>query len=177
MKSSILLSPSIGLANPRTWQALPELSLQHQQRIDEIHCIGGGSLLLWLLIRARRIPPVRHVVIHGPMVLPTAESCAEWAASIDPDRAPNEREWRREALCLGLGGALSATNREWLAPILHTIASGRSEELALDMLRYRDRWAEAGRLSFASFDEDEDMACLADAQWCLLPADPQVLTG
>ena len=175
MYSKILLSPSIGLANPRSWQALPELSLHHQQRIDEVHCIGGGTLLLWLLIRAKRIPRVGHVVVHGPIVLPTAESCEQWVSSIDPEAAPKEREWRREALCLGLGGALSATNKEWLAPILHTIASGRSEELALEMLRYRDRWADVGRLSDELSYVDMDMACSDDAQWCLLPPDPLLL--
>mmetsp|Transcript_92211 Transcript_92211/g.276686 ORF Transcript_92211/g.276686 Transcript_92211/m.276686 type:complete len:142 (-) Transcript_92211:256-681(-) len=131
--ASLLLSPSVALSHPRAWQNIP--SLPTYDRISEVHCIGGGTLLLWLLVRAKRIPRVGHVTIHGPMVLPTAESCAHWVATVDSSYVSNERVWRKEALCLGLDGALPADDKRWLAPILreaHSSNRARLRSAALD---------------------------------------------
>merc|ERR1712217_71662 len=168
--SPLLLSPSIALSHPRAWQSLPSLPIRDQHRISEVHCIGGGSLLLWLLIRAKRIPRIGQVVIHGPLVLPTADSCAQWAEAIEcPAYVSTEREWRTEALCLGLDGALSMDDRKWLLPILHDIAAGKSNELCHDMLRYRDRWYASGRLHYEPLTHDDtEWSCSPDKQWCLL---------
>ena len=50
---SIVLSPPITLAHPRSWQALP---LIPEQRYETMHLLGGGSLLLWLMGAAHCLP-------------------------------------------------------------------------------------------------------------------------
>lgn len=74
---------------------------------DVVSCVGGGSLLLWLLLqRSSRQPShidaMPSVVMHGDLVLPTPESVARWAMlKIDP------HEWRRQAVMVGMNGGLS----------------------------------------------------------------------
>ena len=48
---------------------------------DEVHCFGGGSLLLFLLACAGKSPrlcPGGKVVLHGPLIYPTPDSCKQW---------------------------------------------------------------------------------------------------
>ena len=50
MTRTLLLAPSPVLAQPRGWQTLAQAPLLPKDiRYDEVHCVGGGSLLLWLL--------------------------------------------------------------------------------------------------------------------------------
>ena len=78
-RTRLLLAPGAGLSQPRGWAALanqPALissvpfSRTHTT-VDEVHCVGGGSLLLWLLACAGKAPRGRTVYMHGPVVLPT----------------------------------------------------------------------------------------------------------
>ena len=112
----LVLCPSRHLAQPRSWQHLAELP-QAVSEADEVVCLGGGSLLLYLLVRSGRCPrrPTRHVVMHGPLVLPTPESCGRWVSAYgegeDDDGASTaESQWRQQALLLGLNGAAEPCN-------------------------------------------------------------------
>lgn len=139
---TLLLSPSRNLASPRGWAITPTC-LPEGSRYDEIHCVGGGTLLLWLLLKAGCAPRATRVVCHGHMVLPTPESCAAWLgedARVDVD----DYEWRREAIKLGIGGALRDSGKAWLEPLLLCIASGRAHELESDFRSLQMRWERSG---------------------------------
>ena len=165
--NSIVLTPNVNLVHPRYWQSLP---LIPEQRYDTLHCLGAGSLLLWLLVRAKRSPRVSRVVVHGDLVLPTPESCDDWASTFGV--SVTSHEWRTEALLLGLDGALPSSEHAWLAPILQLVANGRTEELAADMHQLADRWAATGRLVWAEPAKDaaaDSELCVAssEVQWCV----------
>ncbi len=99
---TLLLSPSRALATPRGWEALALSKPSFAERYDEVHCVGGGSLLLWLLTQMRRAPRSREVIFHGPVVLPTPESCAAWLESTgETTHLADHLNWRRQALSLG----------------------------------------------------------------------------
>ena len=147
---TLLLNPSTGLAAPRGWQALVAAHppVPSGSRYDEVHCMGGGSLLLWLLACAGRAPRGRMVYLHGPVVLPTPESCNAWllragASTLQCD----EYDWRRQAVSLGAGGGmLTQSTDEWLKPILRTIAAGRAHELGDRAAAMERRWERNGHL-------------------------------
>jgi len=146
---SLLLSPSTSLASPRGWDAvseMPELST----RYDEVHCVGGGSLLLFLLFCAGKAPRLRkggRVFFHGPVVQPTAASCAEWLRSAKPgDCSINEYDWTTSAVMVGAGGGLTDPAHQWLAPLTKSIAAGRSHELAEKFESLEERSIAKGRL-------------------------------
>ena len=84
MKPSVLvLSPPTAFATPRNWARLPLEPAETGILKTEVHCIGGGSLLLWLLFRAGGAPRLHksgRVIIHGDIVVPTPQSCRAWAA-------------------------------------------------------------------------------------------------
>ena len=133
--------------------------------------MGGGSILLWLLLKAGQAPRcARKVVVAGPLVLPTPESCAEWVGQCGIDvPIPDAHSWRRQGLLLGAGGdgRLQREN-SWLAPIAVSLAAGRFAALEEDMMGYVDRWARAGHLTFcspASADIEEGLSL------CCSPAD------
>jgi len=121
-------------------------------------------LLLWLLSKRRQRsavmahqpieskptadPPLEFkTILRSTPVMPTPESCAEWLQVVDPSAASdcNRREWRRQALLLGLGGA---TVEPWLKPIVHKVAAGRFGELESDMLHFIDNSVESGDIVF-----------------------------
>ncbi len=148
---TLLLSPSTALAQPRGWQALATAPpLPADRRYDEVHCVGGGSLLLWLMACAHRAPRGRVVHLHGPVVLPTPESCASWLArseALGSNPAADDYEWRRQALSLGVAGSgLHGARSEWLKPLLTSIAMGRARELGARASDMQRRWERNGRL-------------------------------
>jgi len=125
---------------------------------DVVSCVGGGSLLLWLLLQRSsrqrsQIDAMPSVVMHGDLVLPTPESVARWAMlKIDP------HEWRRQAVMVGMNGALKKPENKWLAPIMTNVAAGRFEPLESQMLRQVDFWDRQGKLEWrpsTSSDADE----------------------
>ena len=151
MTRTLLLAPSPVLAQPRGWQTLAQAPLLPKDiRYDEVHCVGGGYLLLWLLACAHRAPRGRVVYLHGPVVLPTPESCASWLSRDAPDLAhlSDEYEWRQQAVTLGVGGRLQTehNNAQWLTPLLKDIATGRSNELGVRASDMQRRWERNGRL-------------------------------
>lgn len=146
MKQVLVLSPSRLIAQPRGWTEISTmLPPSASSRYDEIHCIGAGSLLYWLLGMAGRAPRASKVVCHGPLVLPTADSCAEWLARDGRDEIADKYEWRQQAIALGFNGQLRSSNQAWLEPLMVTIAGGRCFELAEDFVSKRDRMEAYGR--------------------------------
>merc|ERR550514_1402851 len=147
----LLLSPSASLASPRGWSSLstmPKLT----DRYDEVHCAGGGSLLLFLLFvagKAPRLQPHGRVFFHGPIVYPTAQSCSAWLDALNTGNggsAVDEYDWRQAALSLGFGGALHKECNHWLAPLASAVSAGRSYELAEKFNDLQARSVEKGRL-------------------------------
>ena len=132
---TLFLSPSTALASPRAWPAVtanPPPTVR-DNRYDEVHCVGGGALLLWLLVRAGRGPRASRVYLHGPAVAPTPDSCAEWltrAGMPAGASAPDVYEWRQQAVSLGVGGQLRSAELQWLEPMMSSIALGRVEQCA-----------------------------------------------
>ena len=142
---SLLLSPSHELATPRGWTSLSPDAFPPSARYGEIHCVGAGSLLLWLMLKAGCAPRSTLIVCHGPLVLPTPSSCAAWLRSDGRDASPaDDFEWRRQAIALGAGGALRS--RPWLEPLLRTVATGQATVLADDLRSLQSRWERSGRL-------------------------------
>ena len=80
---------------------------------DEVVCMGGGSLLLWLLLRAGNAPrAARKVTIYGTLVLPSPDSCVQWINQVQAtDMMPfaTSSEWRQQAVLLGMSGRLRRT--------------------------------------------------------------------
>ena len=54
-------------------------------------------------------------------------------------------EWRRQAVSLGVGGALPERD-SWLKPLFTSIAAGRSDELGARALQMQRRWERNGRI-------------------------------
>lgn len=183
-RTRLLLAPSTNLAQPRGWAALansPSLICksvpfsQTRATVDEVHCVGGGSLLLWLLACAGRAPRGRMVYMHGPVVLPTPESCAEWlardcaaavaadddnslsAALFHVDNSLSSDDWRTQAVMAGLGGGgLPLEHTAWLRPLLTAVACGRADELGARFSSMQRRWERIGRLVHLPMPETED---------------------
>ena len=154
---TLLLSPSTSFATPRGWQTLTSYTspLARSSRYDEVHCVGGGSLLLWLLACAGKAPRAPLVYFHGPVVLPTPESCAAWLDRDAPEaRTVNDGfEWRRQAISLGAGGTISG--HTWLKPLLTTVAAGRSYELGARFVQMQRRWERNGRIVHRPWPADD----------------------
>ena len=153
---TLVLSPSTAIASPRGWQVAGAATLPQNARYDEVHCIGGGSLLLWLLACAHRAPRGRVVYLHGPMVLPTPQSCAEWLqrdapASVD---LTDEYEWMRQAISIGAAGGLDPS-AAWLKPLLKSVATGRSSELGARASDMQHRWERNGRIIHRPLVEED----------------------
>jgi hypothetical protein len=148
---TLLLSPSVAMATPRGWQtisSMPKLT----ERYDEVHCVGGGSLLLFLLFAAGRAPrllPHGRVYFHGNIIYPTAPSAIDWMNKIcQPGQAARSDtyEWRQAALSLGFGGRLHEPENRWLEPIVRSVVSGREGDL-VDRFNYlKQRSEDKGRL-------------------------------
>jgi len=172
----LLLSPKIAnIATPTTWIANTAHGLAIDQYADQIHCFGGGSLLLWLLLRAQHarshrsvksvgtshLPPV---VFHGDLLLPTPMSAAAAQQSADEDvsqvsiASRIERTWRRQAVLAGLDGSLHHPRNAWARPIFSDVAAGRFQDLETDMLKYIEFWDRVGNVEWCSADDKEDGA-------------------
>ena len=153
----LLLSPSVALAHPRGWQAITQSSLLPAAgtRYDEIHCAGGGALLLFLLMCSRRSPRGPKVIMHGEMVAPTAESCARWCERAGASTYEvNTFAWRSQAV-MAMAGGLEGDAR-WLEPLLRNIAMGRGVQVEKQFFAWADRWARHGRLVHAPDATDDD---------------------
>jgi len=147
---TLVLAPTASLANPRAWKSVSNMNIRG--RYDEVHCSGGGSLLLFLMACAGKAPRLRaggKVFFHGDLVYPTPESCKQWLSreAIFADDLADAYEWRAAALSLGVGGELTNPSHQWLEPIARSVTMGRwSTELvsAFNMLKTRSE--EKGRL-------------------------------
>ena len=53
---SILLNPSVNIATPRGWASVRPDALPRSKRYSEVHLVGGGTLLMWLLVKAKCAP-------------------------------------------------------------------------------------------------------------------------
>lgn len=149
--TKLVLTPSASLASPHGWTEIARASFNPLQRFDEVHCVDGGSLLLFLLCRAGKAPRLSSrgkVFFHGPVVLPTAASCTDWLARIGAKGTDGTDEWawRKEALSLGMNGNLHEDKYEWLQPITRSIASGRSAELVAHFKQLQHKSEQKGRL-------------------------------
>jgi len=145
---TLLLAPSTMLSSPRGWSAvstMPSLTGKY----EEVHCTGGGSLLLFLLCAAGKAPrllPHGRVHFHGEVVLPTSESCAAWLKhSGAKNDILDDYEWRQAAVSLGVGGNLRA-HHHWLEPIARSIVTGRTCDLVEQFEDLRRRSERKGRL-------------------------------
>ena len=145
MRPTLVLSPSPMLAQPRGWASL---SPEPLPAFEEVHLIGGGSLLLWLLAKAGRAPRASKIVCHGPPVLPTPESCWAWLGP-EPRVDVSVYEWSQQALSVGIAGSLRATGHAWLEPWLRHVATGRLDALTDDFEVMQTRWERSGRLMYA----------------------------
>lgn len=164
--SRLILSPSTALAQPHGWQSLITTPKSwYGGRFDEVHCLGGGSLLLWLLACAHCAPRGRMVYMHGPVVVPTPESCARWLertpGRVGVPGAGDKYDWRRQAIALGAGGFLQKEDASWLEPLMRCVASGRAYELGARATDMQKRWERSGRLihvpsRLAATNDDED---------------------
>ena len=170
-RTQLLLSPGVSLAQPRGWISLASQPSvysktvpfsQRQTTVDEVHCVGGGSLLLWLLACAGRAPRGRVVYMHGPVVLPTPESCGEWlmrehGAEASDGYLLSSHDWRQQAVACGVGGGgLPPEHFEWLRPLLTAIACGRAHELGERFSSMQRRWERIGRLVHVPMPRAED---------------------
>ena len=148
---TLVLAPTTSLANPRAWSSISAMNILG--RYDEVHCSGGGSLLLFLMACAGKAPRLRpggKVFFHGDIVYPTPESCKQWlskdGSNTDDDLA-DAYEWRAAALSLGVGGGLHEPSNRWLEPIARSVTMGRwSTELVDAFNKLKTRTEEKGRL-------------------------------
>ena len=149
---SILLNPSVNIATPRGWASVRPDALPRSKRYSEVHLVGGGTLLMWLLVKAKCAPFATRIICHGPMVRPTPKSCQQWLGDEARRRGIDDDvdiyEWRRQAVVLGVGGNLRAMGKEWLEPLLQEVAMGRCHVLAEDFEAMRVRWERSGRLIY-----------------------------
>ena len=150
---SLLLSPTTALASPAGWSQL-DAPLPQDCRYSEVHCIGGGSLLLWLLAVAGRAPRGRVVYMHGPVVLPTPESCGAWLARAGGTPF-DEYEWQRQAISTGVAGGLE--HSPWLKPLMTSIATGRANELGQRAADMQRRWERHGRIVHRPLEPEDDV--------------------
>ena len=117
-----------------------------------MHCVGGGSLLLFLLFAAGKAPRLRpggKVIFHGPIVQPSASSCSSWLNSVKASGVRDSTfayEWRQTAVSLGLGGAMHEPFHQWLGPIAKDIAAGRTNALVERFNSLQQRSEQKGRL-------------------------------
>ena len=152
LDGSILLNPSVNIATPRGWASVTPDALPRSKRYSEVHLVGGGTLLMWLLVKAKCAPFATRIICHGPMVRPTPESCQQWLGDEARRRGIEDDvdiyEWRRQAVVLGVGGNLRAMGKEWLEPLLQEVAMGRCHVLAEDFEAMRVRWERSGRLIY-----------------------------
>ena len=79
----LLLSPKIAnIATPTTWIANTAHGLAIDQNADQIHCFGGGSLLLWLLLRAQHARSHRSVKSGArPLAIRTKHESSQCVAT------------------------------------------------------------------------------------------------
>ena len=128
---TLILSPPVSMATPRGWEAIaqyPSLSTSGV-RYDQVHCVGGGSLLLFLLHLAGKAPRLAKagtVFVHGEPIYPTSDSCSLWADAVRPGAGKDidDEEWRNAAVSMGLGGRLAEPQLKWLEPLTRSIISG-----------------------------------------------------
>lgn len=143
---TLVLSPSTSFANPRSWEAVSRMNIPGLY--DEVHCMGGGSLLLFLLACADKSPRLRpggRVILHGPLVYPTPDSCKEWLKKENQDLEDvDAHEWRKAALSLGVGGLME--HDQWLEPIVRSVTSGRHGELVDRYETLKCKTEDKGRL-------------------------------
>lgn len=145
--NKLILSPPTALASPRAWHSVSEIQ-SSIHTYDEVHCTGGGSLLLFLMCQkgcSPRLSPVGKVYFHGPLVLPTASSCSDWLARVGAKSSTDESEWRRAGYSLGMAGNLNEACHEWLKPLARSVASGRSHELVHAFHVLMERSEQKGR--------------------------------
>ena len=146
-QKTLVLSPTTSFANPRAWKAVTGMNIVGQY--DEVHCFGGGSLLLFLLACAGKSPrlcPGGKVVLHGPLIYPTPDSCKQWLVKENKKLLEDvdAYDWRQAALSLGVGGLLE--EHRWLEPIVRSLTAGRHEELVEQYDALKSRTEEKGRL-------------------------------
>jgi len=155
---TLLLNPSTNLAQPRGWQAIGSQNSPKwisNARYDDIHCTGGGFLLMWLLVKAGIAPKAKKIYVHGPLILPTPTSCAAWLGQAGQSALTcNQYAWSRQAISLGAGGCMSDQGKVWIEPLLLAVAAGRTQELANDVMALYHRWERKGFLLADADDED-----------------------
>ena len=158
---SILLNPSVNIATPRGWASVRPDALPRSKRYSEVHLVGGGTLLMWLLVKAKCAPFATRIICHGPMVRPTPESCQQWLGDEARRRGIDDDvdiyEWRRQAVGLGVGGNLRTMGKEWLEPLLKEVAMGRCHVLAEDFDALRVRWERSGRLTYRPLEPSREL--------------------
>jgi len=154
----LLLAPTRGsVDNPANWLSAKSIvrnQLWCSSGAAEVHCVGGGSLLLWLLLNAQRsgrkgqqtiAEPMPSVIMYGEPVLPTPESVGMWSNSaVDPSLAAS---WKDAGDRLYHSPALKLPENRWLSDISETLSKGDFLMLADDLLRHLDFWDAKGCLN------------------------------
>jgi len=151
---SLILSPSSLISSPSSWLGVSDVNFQG--RFDEVHCTGGGSLLLYLLCCARRAPRLTaqgRVIFHGELVYPTFGSVSKWLHKIGLDELiEDECEWRQAAVSLGVGGDFHKKQHQWIEPIKKSVFMGRTHELVAHFDDLMTRSKQNGRLDHVQED-------------------------
>ena len=154
----LILRPPASILSPASWPDVGSFgsSMEHTATgVEQVHCVGAGSLLLWLLLQARPNELAKQatqglghpsqlpsVVMHGPLVLPTPTSVADFCSTSASDV---EEEWRRCGVMMFLDDD-NMKKTEWLMHIMRDVAAGRFGQLESDMLRHIDHWDRANKL-------------------------------